>query len=572
MRRIRASLALKALGLQLAGLLASAGVVGALRYYSIRAGLYREVETSVHSLSQVMEDLLAERPELWQPRALDALMDRFARQLPAVASVRIVDGAGNILADSHEFQGDPLGPPVLLPLLMRAGEQRVVVTTAHGRYLRLTRSLRGRYDPIRHSDITGALSLDVRLALTDAAVSRELVKEMALVLLLFVPIGALLYLRTQSGLVRPLEQLAAAGARFARGEVPPPLTFSGRDELAGVARTFNEMVEARTSALKDRERQLREAQAIAHIGSWEVDLKTNQMTWSEEAYRIWGVPLGTPVDYERFITAVHPEDRERVRRVTTAALGERRDIEFECRIARPDGQVNHMLSRNVLLGDPEGGPGRLAGTCLDITDRKRAEATMVQSEQYHRALIEQGLDLITLVDADAVITYASPSNERVLGYPPVELLGRRAFEFIHDDDLATVMRVFIEGTESPQTTPTLEFRFRHKNGSWRYLEASGRNLLNDPVIKAAVINARDVTARKAAEETQRTLVAELQASLAEVKVLRGILPICADCKRIHTTEDVWEPVESYVRAHTNAEFTHGLCPECARKTWGAASR
>jgi PAS domain S-box-containing protein len=329
------------------------------------------------------------------------------------------------------------------------------------------------------------------------------------------------------------------------------------------------MVEARTSALKDRERQLREAQAIAHIGSWEVDLKTNQVTWSEEAYRMWGVPLGTPVDYERFVTAVHPEDRERVQRLTTASLGDRRDIEFECRVVRPDGQVIHLLNRNVILPDSQGGPERLAGTSLDITDRKRAEAAVVQSEQYHRALIEQGLDLITLVDADAVITYASPSNERVLGYQPVELLGRRAFEFIHDDDLDTVMRVFTEGSESPQSTATLEFRFRHKNGSWRYLEASGRNLLDDPVIKAAVINARDVTARKATEETQRTLLAELRASLAEVKALRGILPICADCKRIHTTDDVWEPVESYVREHTNAEFTHGLCPECARKTWGA---
>jgi len=137
-----------------------------------------------------------------------------------------------------------------------AGEQRSSFEVAGDRYLRVSRSLRGRYDPVLRSDIVGAVTLDMRLALTDAAVTRDLVSEMTLVLALCIPIGSLLYLRTRRTLVRPLDQLAAAGAQFTRGEVPAPLTFSGRDELAGVARTFNEMVAARTAAMKERERQL----------------------------------------------------------------------------------------------------------------------------------------------------------------------------------------------------------------------------------------------------------------------------------------------------------------------------
>ena len=73
--------------------------------------------------------------------------------------------------------------------------------------------------------------------------------------------------------------------------------------------------------------------------------------------------------------------------------------------------------------------------------------------------------------------------------------------------------------------------------------------------------------RLRAEENQRTLVLELQASVAEVRVLKGILPICASCKRIRSNGGRWEAVESYVREHTNAEFSHGLCPDCAAKTW-----
>ena len=78
----------------------------------------------------------------------------------------------------------------------------------------------------------------------------------------------------------------------------------------------------------------------------------------------------------------------------------------------------------------------------------------------------------------------------------------------------------------------------------------------------------DITDRKLAEENQRTLLRELQQAVAEVRTLRGILPICASCKRIRGDDGEWEAVESYVREHSNAEFSHGLCPDCAQRTWG----
>jgi hypothetical protein len=74
-----------------------------------------------------------------------------------------------------------------------------------------------------------------------------------------------------------------------------------------------------------------------------------------------------------------------------------------------------------------------------------------------------------------------------------------------------------------------------------------------------------------AEHRQRTLVHELQTALTEVKTLRGILPICSSCKRIREGDGRWQPVESYVREHSAAEFTHGLCPECAQRDWGSGT-
>ncbi len=78
--------------------------------------------------------------------------------------------------------------------------------------------------------------------------------------------------------------------------------------------------------------------------------------------------------------------------------------------------------------------------------------------------------------------------------------------------------------------------------------------------------------RQLADQNQRTLVRELQAAVAEVRTLQGILPICASCKRIKNESGGWEAVESYVREHTNAEFSHGLCPDCAKRDWGAKAR
>lgn len=208
---------------------------------------------------------------------------------------------------------------------------------------------------------------------------------------------------------------------------------------------------------------------------------------------------------------------------------------------------------------------------LRIEGELRArEQALADSERYHRALIEQALDLTTLVDANGYVRYASPSYHSVLGHRPEEIIGRRVFDLVHPDDLAATLAVFTEGSGTPGATRAHEFRFRHRDGSWRVIAAVGRNLFDDPVINAAIINGRDVTEQKRTADHERTLLRELQQAVSEVKVLKGILPICASCKRIRDSTGKWEAVESYVRERTNAEFSHGLCPDCAARDWDTA--
>src|ERR1043165_7147562 len=144
--------------------------------------------------------------------------------------------------------------------------------------------------------------------------------------------------------------------------------------------------------------------------------------------------------------------------------------------------------------------------------------------------MEQSSDIVVLIDMETRLLYASPSIERVLGFTPDEILGQRMFELLHPGDLELVMNTVRDGIAVPGTVRRLEYRFQHKDGSWRFLEGVGRNLL-DATIGAIVVNARHVTERKIAEAQQEDLVRQLQAALAEVRSLRGILPICASCKR-----------------------------------------
>jgi nitrogen fixation negative regulator NifL len=124
-------------------------------------------------------------------------------------------------------------------------------------------------------------------------------------------------------------------------------------------------------------------------------------------------------------------------------------------------------------------------------------------ESYFRSLIENASDIITILEPNGVIRYESPSIEGILGYRPEELVGCNVFEFIHPEDIARIQLIFQEGLRQSGAIRCGEFRFRHKDGSWRAFEAIGKNLLDDPVVCGIIINSRDITERKKAEEVLR---------------------------------------------------------------------
>ncbi len=156
----------------------------------------------------------------------------------------------------------------------------------------------------------------------------------------------------------------------------------------GVATTD---ADALVAELQRREQQLRESQRIAHIGSWEWDLATDRIEWSEELFRIWGLDPGEPFSYAAYVDRLLPEDRERMQKIVAHAIETRGSYVAEHRIVLPDRTERWIVGRGQVICDEHGTPLKVRGTAQDITDRREAEkrAMSLFREQYERERAER---------------------------------------------------------------------------------------------------------------------------------------------------------------------------------------
>ncbi len=145
--------------------------------------------------------------------------------------------------------------------------------------------------------------------------------------------------------------------------------------------------------------------------------------------------------------------------------------------------------------------GRMDGDLLVrsiryASERGRAIEALERREEHYRSLIENSMDLISILSLDGTIRYASPSHERMLGYPLDELVGRNVVSFVHPDDKARVQAALVNGNNGRP----VECRIRHSDGSWRILESFSRDLSHVAGVNGMVVNARDITERRRLEE------------------------------------------------------------------------
>jgi two-component system cell cycle sensor histidine kinase/response regulator CckA len=255
--------------------------------------------------------------------------------------------------------------------------------------------------------------------------------------------------------------------------------------------------------------------------------------------------LGYPLDQFvgcNALDLVHPEDVATAR----AFLEECRcrpgeGISGECRFRHRDGSWRHLEGIGCnRFDDPS--VQALVVNYRDITERKRAEQALRDSQERLRRLLENAHDIISLVDAEGFIRHESPSLERVLGYLPEERVGRSVLAHVDPEEREGALAEFADLLQRPGGSMTSCHRLRHADGSWRVLEMIAHNLLHDPLLQGIVIHSRDVTQRQRGEERLRTseakyrsLVENLEQCIflkdIELRFVTANRPFCASLGR-----------------------------------------
>jgi PAS domain S-box-containing protein len=174
---------------------------------------------------------------------------------------------------------------------------------------------------------------------------------------------------------------------------------------------------------------------------------------------------------------------------------------FDWQIIRKDGTKKHIEVSVSLQRNSSDKPIGFRGIARDITERKQAEEALQESEKYFKEITENSSDIIIITDKNGNIKYCSRSIERFTGYKPDELIGRVALTLIHPDDKKRAVGDFGKAILAKDSAIPNAFRILHKDGSERYFEGLGKNLLDNPDVAGFIMNIHDITERKQADES-----------------------------------------------------------------------
>jgi len=202
----------------------------------------------------------------------------------------------------------------------------------------------------------------------------------------------------------------------------------------------------------------------------------------------------------------------------------------------------------------------------DISMRKMAEARLRESEERFRGIFEDGpLGMIILKPGDRIVN-ANKAFCDMVGFTGPVLEGNSFLDIIHPEDqqrAGELLRQLVRG-ELPLFQ--FEYRITKKDGDHLWANSVTTALHNEHgTLIHALSMIQDITGRKMAEQKQEMLIQELQDAMAKIKLLRGLLPMCAWCKKIRDDNGYWKKVETYIEEHSDAHFTHGICPDCLKE-------
>ncbi|QIN81618.1 PAS domain S-box protein [Rubrobacter tropicus] len=235
-----------------------------------------------------------------------------------------------------------------------------------------------------------------------------------------------------------------------------------------------------------------------------------EMFASDYALELTGYPpedllIGGGVRFGRLIVE---EDRERVWRETQEALEKRERYRLLYTLVHRDGTLKRVEEYGRGVYDEEGNVLAIEGLIYDVTEREEAARRLAEAEDLFRSVVDNSSEVISICDPDGTLRWTNDTFERVLGWSPGEMIGRNVLDYVHPEDLTAVVERTAEalegGLENGEVVRnTAQYRFRHKDGSWRWMDAHGAYMMDHPRVRGVLVNARDVTARKSSEDRLR---------------------------------------------------------------------
>lgn len=289
---------------------------------------------------------------------------------------------------------------------------------------------------------------------------------------------------TSRRITKSLSRLTQATQDFAAGNPIQIPDSTSIQEVATLSTSFHQMInvlkdaeQLRQNYAQELEQQvaarvaaLNEAQRIARVGSWEIDVATQAMMWSEELYRIYEAPPQAPVDRpDLTIQRIHPDDHERYQRDVVAAITAQQPFDVDLRILTQNDNIRYIQTKGQPIFNPQGEVIKLAGTVADITDRKHAEVSFQTSEQRYASLAAAAPVGIFRTDAAGHCIYVNHRWCQIAGLTPDEAKGEGWVQGLHPDDRDRVSAEWYQSAQDNRPFQ-LEYRFQPSNSlmTWVY--------------------------------------------------------------------------------------------------------
>lgn len=278
------------------------------------------------------------------------------------------------------------------------------------------------------------------------------------------------------------------------------------------------LLQEKEKQLREKERLLEKAYQLAQIGSWEYDMLEGTLHWSTITKQVHGFEEDYEPDVESTIELFKEgRNRDAFRLAAENAIEREKPFDVELEIISGKGDERWVRA----IGEPEFENGqcvRFYGISQNISARKQAEEEVKWSEKRFKALIQDGLDLIAILDQEGNYIYVSPTSKRVLGIPSDSFIGTNALSYIHENDRERITSVL--STLAPGEQKLIEpFRFINAKGEWRWIETTLTNMLEDPAVGGLVANSRDVTVKIRGEQELERRQQQLLESLQEKETL-----------------------------------------------------